>query len=504
VDQELLDNERVPQGDDGIKSSNDQDIRQNGRESQKETGAGGNKEQDSLVGVLSTTVNHYWPKFNEWLQVLRDRRDQESIDYKRETIVWVALILMLTKQGSRKKLSDQRRTAAFVENVKNLSGQEDLENIPHGDTVEYFTVRARVEEFEELGVKMMRQLFRGRVLERYRVLGRYHTIAIDGYHAHTFDYEHCDHCLVKEDAHGNKRWFHYKLQASLVTPTGLCLPMTSEWIENEKDYDKQDCELRAVYRLIKQLRRFYPQLPMCIVLDGLYARQTVFAALKEQRMEWIVVFKQGVMPEAFEWVMDCKQRMGNENVMTQREEKEIDVRNKRCHQDKLMRSKPKNKKRTVIKETTYTWMNAVQHWDGKRSFNIMSCQEVEDGQTNCDYVWLVSDGLGLSPENVVQLTERGRCRWKIENEGINTLKNGGYHLKHLYSRDEVSLKVWHAILNIAHLINQLIEKGSLIAVKTYGSIRNIAIRMFEHFRYFVFKKPAHPPRIQIRLTWDTS
>ena len=123
--------------------------------------------------------------------------------------------------------------------------------------MEYLCRRLEEEELEELQAKMMRNLFRGRVLERYRLLGKYHTIAIDGCYVHSFDYEHCEHCLAREDQKGKKRWFHAKLQASLVTATGLCLPMASEWIENEKNYVKQDCELRAFYRLIKKLRKQY-------------------------------------------------------------------------------------------------------------------------------------------------------------------------------------------------------------------------------------------------------
>ena len=52
-------------------------------------------------------------------------------------------------------------------------------------------MRMKPEELEELEVKMMRSLFRGRVLEKYRLNGRYHTVAIDAVHIHSFDYEHC-------------------------------------------------------------------------------------------------------------------------------------------------------------------------------------------------------------------------------------------------------------------------------------------------------------------------
>lgn len=501
---ELLDGEGIPQADDRIKPQNDQDLCQDGGQAQEEdekTSPG----VKNLVAVLSTTVSHYFPKFNQWLSQLTDIRNQDLITYQRQTILWAVLLMLLTKRQSRMNISHQMRESHICRNLKELCGQENLEDVPHGDTVEYLLTRLKVEELEGVQVKMMAALFRGRVLERYRLLNKYYTVAIDGCHIHSFDYPHCEHCLSQEDkATGQKRWFHVKLMASLVTPTGLCLPMACEWIENEPDYDKQDCELRAFYRLVKKLRLLYPKLPMCLLLDGLYAGEPAFDCLKEARMEWMVVFKDGSMPEVYQWIEKMKKECGLENKMIEKEEQEVEDRHKRSHEEKLIRGRPKHQTRMIKTETTYTWMSQVEHWDGQRRFNVLGCREIVDGKKQCDYLWLVSDGLNLNEDNVKALTQRGRCRWKIENEGINTQKNGGYRLEHLYSRDKVSMKIWCAIIDIAHLINQLIEQGSLIVLKTYGSIRNVSQRMFEHLRYYVFRKPPNPPRIQIRLGWNTS
>jgi hypothetical protein len=502
MDRKLLGDQGVNAGDDESQPSNDQGVREDAGACEET--AAQEKGLGNVVEVLSTTMDHYFPKFNEWLRELTDIRDQEVIEYQRETILWTGLISLMTKREARMHIGHEMRTEEFCKNLKELCGQENLERLPHGDTVEYLCMRMKPEELEGLQVKMMKSLLRGRVLERYRLNGKYHTVAIDAVHIHSFDYAHCESCLMKKDSAGNKRWFHMKLQASLVTPTGLCLPMASEWIENEPEYNKQDCELRAFYRLVKKLRRLYSQLPMCILLDGLYAAQPAFEALKKARMEYIVVFKEGSMSYIYPWVMDVKRQCAQGNVVHEAEEIETEERQTRNHDEKFIRSKPRYKKRTVVKETTYTWMPGIEFSEDRSLFNIMTCKEIVDGKKVCDYAWLVSDGLNLNEDTVKPLAKTGRCRWKIENEGINTQKNGGYHLEHLYSRDKVSMKIWCAMIDIAHLINQLIERGSLIVAKAFGSIGNIAKRMFEHFRYYTFKKPSHPPRIQIRLAWDTS
>ena len=38
----------------------------------------------------------------------------------------------------------------------------------------------------------------------------------------------------------------------------------------------------------------------------------------------------------------------------------------------------------------------------------------------------------ITDENVEILARGGRCRWKVENEGFNTLKNQGYYIDHNY------------------------------------------------------------------------
>ena len=81
----------------------------------------------------------------------------------------------------------------------------------------------------------------------------------------------------------------------------------------------------------------------------------------------------------------------------------------------------------------------------------------------------------------------GRLRWKIENEGFNVQKNGGYGLEHAYTRNATASKVFYYLLQVAHLIAQLIERGSLFH-KAFpsgvGSAKNIALRLLEAWRIF--------------------
>ena len=121
-------------------------------------------------------------------------------------------------------------------------------------------------------------------------------------------------------------------------------------------------------------------------------------------------------------------------------------------------------------------------------------------------MWQLTDGIPLNQNTVEEIANHGgRCRWKIENEGFNTQKNGGYQLEHPYSTDDVSMKCWNELLDIAHILRQLIEKGSLICLAALGSLANLGKRLFEHLRYRAFVRSENQPKIQIRFSFpDTS
>ena len=99
-----------------------------------------------------------------------------------------------------------------------------------------------------------------------------------------------------------------------------------------------------------------------------------------------------------------------------------------------------------------------------------------------------------------------RCRWKIENEGFNIQKNGGFNLEHAYSTKRRQMHNWYILLQIAHLILQFLERGSLLCQevkRSFGSIRAMAQRLCESIRNVLIPQEAldiaAAARIQIRF-----
>jgi hypothetical protein len=119
---------------------------------------------------------------------------------------------------------------------------------------------------------------------------------------------------------------------------------------------------------------------------------------------------------------------------------------------------------------------------------MIVCQETKPNRhgdpSTTTFKWLTNF---IPTQNNVDLlaNQGGRLRWKIENQGFNVQKNGGFHLEHPYSQEGTARQVFYFLLQIAHLIFQLIEKGSLFR-KAFpnglGSLKNIAFRLLEAWR----------------------
>ena len=68
----------------------------------------------------------------------------------------------------------------------------------------------------------------------------------------------------------------------------------------------------------------------------------------------------------------------------------------------------------------------------------------------------------MNRKNIAASSYTGRLRWKIENEGFNTLKNGGYGLEHKWARKSYqALKNYFQFMQMGYLINQLLVKSTV-------------------------------------------
>ena len=229
------------------------------------------------------------------------------------------------------------------------------------------------------------------------------------------------------------------LEARLVTANGFSISLLSEWIENplDKNYDKQDCERKAFTRLAARLKQDFPRLPILILADGLYPYQGFFSICKKNNWHYIVTFKEGNLPTIWE------------------ETRELQFYQKENHYREFITLANNN-----TEERCYRWVTGMDYHG--YTLNWLECKEsitqnkteTGDEETLCTFTHITD--LAIHVDNIILTSRTGRLRWKIENEGFNTLKNGGYELEHKYSRvNYQASKNYYQLMQIAHLINQL-------------------------------------------------
>lgn len=438
------------------------------------------------------TIRHFWPELSDWFGELPDTRFQPIITYDRRFLAWWGVALFLFKLGSRRQLDYDLRDleTQVLDNLNRLAGTSQ-DSLPVEGTLDHFVGHVGAPAFAEVRTQMIRRLMRMKVLDDERLLGHF-VVAIDGSGWLTFRTRHCDRCLTQ--THGDTTvYLHMILEAKLVGSTGLALSVGTEFIENEPgtptmlsddDKTKQDCELKALDRLAPALKRDFPQLPICLSSDSLYGCGRAIEIADRSGWAYVFTFKEGRMPAVWSEFR------------------------------RLLDLSPAN--RLVVRlpngtEQVYRWVNALSYEDSAKrghTFNALECLETTAGVTT-RFAWMTN--LPVDARSIVPIaTKGGRIRSKIENQGFNIQKNSDFNLEHAFSDNPEKFKAYYYFLQIAHIILQLLEKGSLLRRLTkkspsdfFGSLKNIARRLLESFRYPRLSDTAFDVtaagRIQIRL-----
>ena len=218
-----------------------------------------------LGEALPTTIRHFWPEFNRWLDKVPDTRFMPLVVYHKRFLIWWGISLYLFQLGSRRQLDfdlDARGTQV-LHNLNRLARNRarDAAGARHPGSFPG-THRGSLRT-PGLRTAMLRRLIRMKVLDAARLQGRF-VVVLDATGHLAFRQPHCPHCLIYRHA-THTVYLHQVLEAKLLGPAGLTLSMASEFIENSDsnaalsgEAHKQDCELKALSRLLPQTPSGFP------------------------------------------------------------------------------------------------------------------------------------------------------------------------------------------------------------------------------------------------------
>lgn len=108
--------------------------------------------------------------------------------------------------------------------------------------------------------------------------------------------------------------------------------------------------------------------------------------------------------------------------------------------------------------------------------------------------------LSITLKNRVQLLADGRKRWAIENQGFNTQKNHGFNLGHLFSHNGQAMKNHYFLIQIGHMIAQLLDAWSKLWEGISISREQKHKRLLESWKHSPIQDlPQDNVRFQIRF-----
>jgi len=412
------------------------------------------------------------------IEQIHDSRQQSKVSYRLYDSYMSGFAMFYLQDPSL--LEFQRRFQQQIQ-ANNLSTVFNIEQIPADsqlrETIDTHDPQPLAEVFRDF----FGRLQRGKHLEQFRFLEQGYLLTMDGTEYFRSQSISCPRCLHSHSATAGHSYYHQILQTTLVHPEKReVLPLAPEFINNTDGASKQDCEIAAAKRLIPRIRTEHRQLPIVLIADSLHAKTPIVTLLRTHRMSYLLTAKPADHKSLF---------------------KDIEGLRRGKLLDRFQWTDEKGTR------YSYEWVNDVALTGAKDSppVNFIEFRILKDGKQTYHSSWITD--IEVTEENVRRLVRAARARWKIENEGFNTLKNQGYHLEHNYGHGNNHLSSALFLLNLlAFYTHQILE----LTDRLYQRCRAEFSARIEYwniiratFRLFIFEDweqvlsriiaPAKPP-----------
>jgi hypothetical protein len=409
------------------------------------------KQSENLLIQFRKTIQKFFPDLLKKLSLVSDPRQKVKCDYSIEDLLFLSILLMSFSLESRNNYNQELRFSECIETINKVFGL-NLNHIPHGDTLAYLWERMDYRDLEKLRHYLVKTIIKGRYLENFRFKKTY-LVVFDGVELYRWNKKHCDNCLYAR-INDKYQYFHRVLEAKLVCENGFSISIASEFIENidKKEDDKQDCELKASYRLIEKVKKLFPRLPITLLADSLYPNQNMFEKCLANKWNFIFVLKDTVLKSVWEDFYGIFE-LTETSIGAKLDLPEFLVNNRR-----------------------YRWINDL-FYQGIRVNLLQISTEYNNGDFKTIRAFITNHPLTETSTQKVEKT--GQLRWKIENQGFDIQKNHGYNLEHTYSKDENGMKVVYLLIQIAHIIDQIFLKSDLLEACKGMSLKSCFKKMLE-------------------------
>ena len=378
------------------------------------------KDKDLLCEIFKI-INKYLPQLTPLISELTDKRNKSYITYKIRTIVMTRLFALICGITTMTEMNTKFNKEEAIQNLSLICNQ-NLKEVPDWQTIQDVIEQLDIKEIEDIRKYIVKALIRSKMFDKYRYNGAFQLL-VDATGISSHDYNLNGNCIMKKSKNGIIKYYKQVLEAKIVVGK-IVISLDTEWIENADmmtEKKKQDCEINAFKRMAPRIKKNYPKLKFIITGDALYATAPMIDICRNNNWHYIFNLKKDRLKQVYEQFED--------NV---------------------------NYKNETTKENYKLSTNI------KFKENILSALSYQEIQKNKLVTFNYITDLKVNDYKIETIVAMGRRRWKIENEGFNEQKNGTFRISHLCSRNENALKVHYYFIQIAHIIRQLLEQGSIL------------------------------------------
>jgi hypothetical protein len=406
------------------------------------------------------------------------RKPSPHTRYTIQTAAVGAFGIFFTQSPSFLEYQRQLHHRQGHDNAQTLFG---VEPIPCDNQIRTLLDPVAPSHFTPIFFEVFEHLEQQHLLDPFRVLAHQLLVSLDGTQYFSSKALHCQNCLTRQLSNGQTLYYHTAITPVIVCPGhSQVIALAPEYIMPQDGHAKQDCEQAAGKRWITHHATTLVPHHVTLLGDDLYSKEPFCALALHHGFNFILVCKPDSHPKFYERLAFWQAQ----GVMVQ------------CEQ--------RRRHGPVTEMALYRGINDVLLQDGKHTLSVnwleITVINAKTGAQLYDNTFITNHR--LSAQNVAQVAQAGRGRWKIENENNNVLKTKGYHLEHNFGHGKQYLSATILSLNLlAFLFHTVLEWSD----EPYALLRQVLARrqtFFEDFRalthYMVLESWHHLMDFMIR------
>ena len=392
------------------------------------------RKDKGLISELYAIILKCLPELITKLSNLTDNRNQSYVTYSMKVICVTRLLGLLCGITEMVTMSDKFNEVGVIQNISTLC-HDKLDEIPNWDTIQNVFIDMKLDELRDIQKYIVVTLIRSKMFDKYKYDGAFQLI-FDGTGLSNHDYNLNNNCLSRKSKDGKISYYKYVLECKLCVGP-MVISLDTEFIENAEinnEKQKQDCEIKAFKRMVKRIKKNYPKQKFLITGDALYATSPVITICEKNH--WFYIFN--LKPDRLKYINECFE--GN-----------IKLENETSYKHYYL-------------STNIEYQNHILH----------AFKYIENEYHNSEKTFRYISNLDINHDNIKEIVQLGRKRWKIENEGFYTQKHRTFCITHMCSRNDNAMKCHYFFIQFAHTIRQLFEKGHNIVKELHLKLKEVS------------------------------